>query len=108
MNSRRLIRCPRKYPNGAGYQFLHAGVMVVLQCSVRRLKWVIFPRSADRLVTVNVTLFSDVPGYRPVRGKGARNRLEHMQQRFQASQYALLPVNCELSRICLPEPRGDA
>jgi hypothetical protein len=33
---------------------------------------VIFPRSADRLVTVNVTLFSDVPGYRPVRGKGAK------------------------------------
>ena len=33
---------------------------------------VIFPRSDNGLATVNVTLFPDVPGWRPVRGKSAR------------------------------------
>jgi hypothetical protein len=31
------------------------------QCRHRQI-WVIFPRSANGLATVNVTLFSDVPG----------------------------------------------
>ena len=46
------------------------------QCRHRQI-WVIFPRSANGLATVNVTLFSDVPGYRLIGGKGANSVLMH-------------------------------
>src|SRR5262245_4367843 len=55
-------RCARPSPYHPSVTVSLCLMLRCTQCEVRRQKWVIFPRSANELGPVNVTLFSGVPG----------------------------------------------